>query len=300
MSTQEASLTASVLSTLAYAEVFKTPLNRWQLRSFLHGTQLFSDSTVNLFLATHGQLWDKKVFKNQHWEAVCQPSDFQLPKLAGRRVKQVVDFARFCPSIDSLWLTGSLAVGSQQENQDIDFLVICKPGTLWTTRALISIWGILQGKLRRRSGEHTSNKWCFNYWLENDDLAINEDQHNLYQAREVIQARPVYQDKPGAALMFLKANTWAAGYSFTGWIHSFGQSRKLMANKRVIRYIPGIDVLLLAIFKLLNPVLYQLQYRYMSVLPADVQVNQKKALFHSRWRQKRVLAKYETILQLLD
>lgn len=124
---------------------------------------------------------------------------------------QVVALAQQCPWIEAVFLTGSLAMANGERTADLDFLIVTQPHRLWLAR-LWMIWQAFRhGKRRSWQGEE-KNSWCFNLWLESDQLAVFGQQASLYTAYELIQAKPLFDRSQYLAAALVGENQWARQY----------------------------------------------------------------------------------------
>jgi len=130
-----------------------------------------------------------------------------------RRTSFVCRICAYIPTVSAVFITGGLAVGNVRFEDDIDFLIVTKPGWLWTSRfLLVMIAKLLRMYTHKRlyRGDATSadaNTWCFNLWLSEYGLTVPKDKRNLYTAHEVLQARPLL-DKHHVSDRFLSENAW--------------------------------------------------------------------------------------------
>lgn len=115
------------------------------------------------------------------------------------------------PSVRQVGITGSLAVGNIKDQDDIDFCIVCQPGTVWFTRFFVWLYLRTIGVLRRKHEFMVKGKICCNLFIETTGLAITPAQQNLYTAHEVVFFKPVIGD-PKVYADFLKANRWARSY----------------------------------------------------------------------------------------
>lgn len=296
-------LRLAVIQTLAYAEVFSAKLESWQLRRFTISSDSFSPLELD-----------------QEWQALLRepempkilPNQFSANHLASqnskkvkldkwREVSRAVGYLRRIPWIESIWVTGGLAVGNVQADDDIDFLIVTKPGCLWTTRAVVSVMGQMLGKLRRRyhQGKQLKDKWCCNVWLETTSLTLPVSQNDLYSARELVQAKPVYTAQAGVAGQFIKANRWAAAFSRQGWQNALVQADQLLSQQSFLWYFPGLKKFITLIGQIINPFLYQAQWQLMKNHLKQENVSINSAYFHPELRSSLIQQEYERIKLLL-
>jgi hypothetical protein len=105
------------------------------------------------------------------------------------------------PFVRLVSVTGSLAVDNPRDGiDDIDYLVVTRPGRLWLCRALI----ILMVKYGHRRGAHL----CPNYLLTENVLFFEDN--NLFTAREMLQMIPLYGRD--SYLKMREINNWVTTY----------------------------------------------------------------------------------------
>lgn len=128
------------------------------------------------------------------------------------QMSQLLKFLVHLPTVQAVYLTGSQAMNSADEESDIDFMIITAPRRLWMTRILVSIFAQLQGKRRSWNNEEPGS-WCFNLWLDTDHLKVVSSKQDTYRAHEVLQAKLLWE-KNGAGELFKIKNTWINTYFF--------------------------------------------------------------------------------------
>lgn len=125
-----------------------------------------------------------------------------------QELERAVTAVRRVPTVRALILTGSTAVGNAKVQDDLDFMVICRSGTLWLTR----LWLILVAKWHhKRPLRKDNNAWCFNIYLDEADLLIPPARRSLYEAYEVLQMRYVL-DRDQLQQRFVVTNVWLGDY----------------------------------------------------------------------------------------
>ncbi|MCB0211544.1 MAG: hypothetical protein KDJ52_19555 [Anaerolineae bacterium] len=105
------------------------------------------------------------------------------------------------PFIRMVAVTGSLAVDNPRDGvDDIDYLIVTRPGRLWFCRALIILM-VRYGHLR---GTHL----CPNYLITENKLSF--DSIDFFTAREMVQMKLVYGTKFYQKMW--QANDWVIQY----------------------------------------------------------------------------------------
>ncbi|MEK7571115.1 MAG: nucleotidyltransferase domain-containing protein [Patescibacteria group bacterium] len=113
----------------------------------------------------------------------------------------------YIPTILFIGVSGSLAVGDARPQDDIDFFIITKKETLYSTRLIILSLLEAYG-LRRRAGEQTApDKVCVNLLIDETHLHWEKAKQNLYTAHEIAQVRPLFE-RENIFRRFLAANDW--------------------------------------------------------------------------------------------
>jgi len=109
-------------------------------------------------------------------------------------------------------ITGALAMNNAGKDDDIDLMIITKENTLWTTRLLVYIFlKTANFKIRSPRDKLEKDKLCINLWLDENDLAWNKDERNIYTAHEIAQVIPIV-DKKESYQKFLWSNKWILDY----------------------------------------------------------------------------------------
>jgi len=119
---------------------------------------------------------------------------------------QVINKLARIPTIQAVFVTGSLSMSNCQESDDIDLMLITTPYTLWLTRALVVVYLSLK-KLRRN--RVTRNRICDNLYLETGSLSLSN--RSLFVAHELLQAKCLF-DRSSVHKQLLLANPWVQSY----------------------------------------------------------------------------------------
>lgn len=91
--------------------------------------------------------------------------------------------------VECVAVTGSAAYGEPARQDDLDFLVVTRPGSVWP----VLLYTYFAARMRRGShGPDDPSHWCYNYVL--DDRAARQEfgtPQGFLFAREALTARPV-------------------------------------------------------------------------------------------------------------
>ena len=200
-----ADIEASILRTVAYADVFDYPLKATEITRYLIGmpatlpevlialesglviSELLRFSQGYYTLAGRENLMDLRLRREQTGE--CRW------KLARRYGKWIAAL----PFVRMVAVTGALAVDNE-EGPDLDFLVVTSPGRVWLCRGMV----MLLVHWARRYGDEI----CPNYFLSESALSLAEQ--TLYTAHEMAQMVPLSGMKIYQQMREL--NPWVAAF----------------------------------------------------------------------------------------
>lgn len=271
-------LRSAVRRTLAYAEVFGVRLSQPEIWRFLH----FNHRVSLQFLSVVPEFQSAPVKRPQS----------ELHAKKWRVVHSAAVIFSWIPWIRGVWVTGALAAGTAQGDDDLDFLFLTDPNRMWLSRAWVVGIGLLLGKYRSRWRPQQSHKnlWCCNIWLEPGALALPPERRTLYEARELIQAVPVYMRPGERASLLLEQNHWAEKFTANGF--ALAQQR----GRWVVSPAGAVPVSLLSpVDYLLNLLLQTFQRAVMARRMTREVVESGSAFFHPRDTRSWVRKRYETI-----
>jgi len=134
-----AELEWSILQTIAYADIFSYPLTLDEIHHYLIGSE-----------ATKQQVQDTLNGNNNITkidEFYALPNREHTVEIRQRRQQIAADFWPIAlkygrligslPFVRMVAVTGSLAVDNTENNNDIDYLIVTEPGSLWVCRLFI-------------------------------------------------------------------------------------------------------------------------------------------------------------------
>lgn len=287
------SLKTSILKTLSYSQVFSWPLKTQEVYQYLISNKKLSLSDVKKALT---QLeTQKKVFKyKKYWSLkntkLQTKSRLKSEKISQKKLsllKKKINLIKKIPGVLMVGVTGNVAVGNSQKNDDIDLIIITKKNRLWTTRLILTLLLDLIGWRRRPNDKNVKNKLCLNLFLDESDLKLKKSQQNLFTSHELVQIKPVLNRK-----------------------HTY--ERFLSKNKWLNKYLPNYPLTILAtpgvakgegssegLGSKINKILFKIQKKYMASKITRERVTLTQAFFHPRNTGSQILKKYrQNLLKL--
>ncbi|HLA56174.1 MAG TPA: nucleotidyltransferase domain-containing protein [Flavobacterium sp.] len=190
------------LKTILYFSIFKYPLKLEEICSFY---PVKDREKVEMELE---QLIARKI--------ICKVEDFYLPDcdveciekrkkgnaMAVQALVKAAEKARFIakfPFVEAVGVSGSLSKGYYDDNSDIDFFVITKPGKVWITRTLLMLY-------KKIFLLNSRKYFCINYFMSSANLEVEEK--NRFTATEIKTLIP-FQGKD-VLEMFYSKNDWVS------------------------------------------------------------------------------------------
>ncbi|HEX7542612.1 MAG TPA: nucleotidyltransferase domain-containing protein [Patescibacteria group bacterium] len=173
-------------------------------------------------------------------------------------------------------VTGSVATELALKKEDIDLLIVTKKDELWWWRIYLRflIWWhkIPHRKFGRKE---VADEFCFNLWLDEDNLSIPIDKRNLKNATDLIMMKVIWE-KDNIYYKFLKKNEWVKNFLATGFGERIKISRKI--DKKIISKNRKCFLIIF------NKILFIGQYLYMRIInkqkPKRSEINLGQAFFH--------------------
>ncbi|MGE5377988.1 MAG: hypothetical protein ACM3XO_23245 [Bacteroidota bacterium] len=195
-------ISQAVFNTLLYSDVYDFPLTAREIHRYLSGRAAsyeevcqalkedprFTRAGDYFTLPGRQEIVSVREMREKRSQGLL-PLALKYGKIIGR-----------LPFIRMVALTGSLAVHNVSGFEDFDYMLVTRPGRLWTARAFV----LLFGRFTRQAG-HTI---CPNVIVSEESLTWS--QHDLYSARDLCQMIPisgmsVYQK-------LIQANQWVEDF----------------------------------------------------------------------------------------
>lgn len=115
-----------------------------------------------------------------------------------KRLPFYAKLIRSFPFVRAIGISGSLSKNVMNDDGDIDYFIITKPGRLWVCRTFLVVF--------KKLFLFDSKKYfCVNYFIDEENLIILE--HNIFTAIETKFLLPVYNAKLIGE--FKEANNWS-------------------------------------------------------------------------------------------
>jgi hypothetical protein len=305
-------LMVRTLLTLAYTSQFQFPLTVSEIHQRLIGIRASQSAIKTVLYSLHS----RGLVQTQagYYMVATGKSSLatQLISIRHRRqevaikkwneVDSVKIFLSKIPFILGVLITGSLAMNNTIPNDDIDFCIITKKNTLWIVRPLVVLYSWLNGKRRSWHSEE-KNSWCFNLWLEEDQLQLPLKNRSIYSAYELCQAVWIV----GAAAIkrtYYEKNNWAERYV----PHYFGAqlqhmqsetSRFTATEKKGTPFIETLFFVLYLPVVWSNYLSFVLQYVYMLPHKTTERVGLHYAFFHPRDTRTVISTRWKATLQAI-
>lgn len=274
-------LIEAVIRTLKYSDHFDYPLTFAELSVRLVKVRLSKPALKKLLQNLEKS---KKIIKtngsyhlpNRQAIVKIKQSRRNPSQQLFQKAKHLAHKLSIFPSVMGVFLTGSLAVGNAHAGDDIDLLIITKPGLLWTTRLFLTLYTTILGLRRTPGSTSIKGKLCLNLYLTTNSLAIPTSKHSLYTAYELIQVVPLY-DPHRIHPQLLRSNTWISDY---------------LPNYLVPRSTPAIYHEPSTTYqKIFEKIAYTLQYLYMQPKITREYITADAAFFHPHDPSRSLSAK---------
>lgn len=200
----EKSYLLETLKTILYFSIFRHPLKIDEIHSYTNYSDL-SDTSDEL-----QSLMNQKILtKVDEFYVYGSDLDSVVKRLKGNmqakkalvKAKEKAGFIAKFPFVNAVGVSGSLSKGYYDDESDIDFFVITKPGKLWICRTLLMLY--------KKIFLFNSRKFfCINYYVSSDHLEIEEK--NRFTATEIKTLIPM-QGKIAFENFYIK-NNWISNF----------------------------------------------------------------------------------------
>lgn len=258
--------------SLAYHDIFDFPLTKKELYVWKTGSKTklknltFKVESKNKYFFRRGR---GKIIETRIKREKSSEKKLRIAKKASKLIATI-------PNVLFVGITGALSMKNASKKSDIDFLIITKNGSLWTTRMVCYLVLFLNGyKVRKPGLKNEKDKLCLNMWLDENDLIWPVKDRNIYTAHEIAQIIPL-TNKGKIHQKLLFENDWILDY----WPNSISIPKGMKNRKNIPK---NIDIL--------ENILFKLQYLYMKSKITREVITPTRAVFHPNNWGKKVLTR---------
>jgi predicted nucleotidyltransferase len=208
-------LEQSIIRTLAFFDIFETPLTKEEVFRFLWQPPKTDRGSVYRTLESmyEVELIHQKSSlyylptKDNHIEHrnTSYPIILRKLRLAVRATKII----RYIPHIRALFVCNTVATGSAKADSDIDVFIVIDDGRLWLTRFIVtSLLGLFG---MRRTKRKIADKICLSFFVTTSGIPFEKiaiDKPDIYLAYWLSGLLPIYDPRDVEA-QIKKENSWA-------------------------------------------------------------------------------------------
>lgn len=207
----------SILATILYASIFEYPLtlteiHRWLIFPFPKPPSIRNYKQVRVIHNQENYYSDKHIYLN----VLKRKRREKYSKKKWRIVKDEAKNISMIPGVMLLGISGGLAMNNADEEEDIDLFIICKKGTLWTTRLCVLMLLSKDGRRRRYGIIEERDLLCPNMFISDEFLRLPVKYRDVYTAHEILQMEPVFI-RGNTYMSFLQENNWTQHVLPNAW-----------------------------------------------------------------------------------
>lgn len=294
-----------LVKTLAYAGAFSWPLTLAEL-SQRTGMPLGNVASradalvvVGALIEAYGLYRLAGASENAIWSRVMQQKECAQK---WTRMLRRAWWLQAVPFVRALFASGSLAFGNVAPDSDWDLFVIARKKRLYTARAGLLLAAWLMGRLRTKRMRTAPDRFCFNYLITTDSLAIRH--RSIFVAHVLAELIPIHDPA------HLLPRLWDANH----WITDFVQRptdvafvRRAIAPSRILGAVRwSIELILNTFFgALIERWIRAWMQRRIMREPAThspggrIVADDRELEFHPRSFEATVLARYNATLVAL-
>lgn len=274
-----------IRKTLSYSAVFKYPMSKFQLYSFLITRNNYS---VKFFERSLRRLVKKRHIKAKNGKyhlTNIRPISWGL---RDRYTKDLFESAKIgfkalkaVPWIKMAAVTGSAASNNAQKDDDLDIFIITEKNRLWITRGFVTLILSVINKYAR--GGEGNGKFCCNLFVDESRSKWKKEARNLYVAREILSMHP-FIDRDNMYFRFLKQNDWCFRYF---------RNQKISFPEKLNPTLKGKSLLV----NLAENIARKTQLRFMRVRKTSEVTTKRVIHFNKHDHTKNILDQYKEFLK---
>lgn len=233
----------AILATLAYYDGLDHPLSLFELYRYLINPQRLKPHIQSLEvialsdiiqatdeLLVKGMITQDKGFFSLKGKQGLSELRLRREKIAAQKWRKCVRRAYWfqaVPWVSGMFVSGSLALGTVNEESDFDVLVVADTGRLYLARLFLSGIASLMGMRRTRFEKVAPDKFCFNHYVTKDALHIVHE--SLYNAQTYAHLTKLCIS-PTLAGEFFAANLWINKFVYNFTPHQMTMRRTVQPS----------------------------------------------------------------------
>lgn len=197
-----------VLEPLIYSSLFHFPLTAEEIRRYSPKKAISLVQVKDSLAALEPFVSEKDgLYALTGGKTVKRVPDAVYLSQKREKAMRLVKLWSWLPSVIMIGISGSVAAGNVSQSDDIDFFVITKDKTMFSTRLLLLGSLRLLGMRKR----YTKDAICLNMFLSEAAMKFSRERQELYTAREIVQLVPFYS----------QGNTYETFMQKNAWVFSF-------------------------------------------------------------------------------
>ncbi|OIP58045.1 MAG: hypothetical protein COX79_03355 [Candidatus Levybacteria bacterium CG_4_10_14_0_2_um_filter_36_16] len=271
---QSNNLQSHILKTICYADIFDYPMTSGEIWKYLITREPVSKKNFSkLFKYPIEGLGKKDKFyflKGKEFLVDVRKKREEISIRKIKKAKRIAQILSLIPPVLLIGISGSLSMNNCKKTDDIDFFIVTKKNTLWTTRFLVTFILIMLGEKRQRGNLLAIDKVCTNMFLGEDALSLPLKTQNIFSSHEVVQLK-IIVNKNQTYEKFLAANSWIKSFLSNTYIPQISESKR--------NDFYNFFSLLLNPFE---KFFYRIQMFYMRKYITCEEIKQNSAKFHPR------------------
>ncbi len=235
----------SVLSTLAYFDLFNHPLEARELYFYLWGLERkmgYYDFLLELEEVVENGLIESKngyyffprrldLIKNRESKVNYLEKKMQIAKRGAKLI-------RFVPFVRAVFVCNTIASSTAGEDSDIDLFIVIEQGHIWLSRFLITM--LLSIFRLRRTKKKINDRLCLSFYVTDKNLDLSRisiDGEDIYLAYWLSNLTPVY-DPQNLLKRIVKENVWATEtLRHFGNVYNMGQLWRVEKLNRMAGFV---------------------------------------------------------------
>ena len=222
----------SIISTIAYFDIFDYPLTAWEIWKYLYGVRAQYIDIVNKLddLASEGGIETRNGFyflPKRNAIVNVRLERYLIAEKKYKKAKRILKIISCMPFIRSICIMNTLSYDNASATSDIDIMLMVEPKKLWLARffcvSFLRIFNL------RPNEEKRADTICLNFIVGTDGLDFSEialKPEDVHFAHIVSRAVPVFDEKDYCNDFFLK-NQWILGIFPNAYAMDLSSRRKI-------------------------------------------------------------------------